>query len=516
MPLETSADAIATKRPFTGSEYLDSLCDGREVWIYGEQVRRVTAHPAFRNACRSIARLYDALHEPISKEVLTCSTDTGSGGFTHRCFRIPRSREDLMRQREAIVHWARLTYGWMGRTPDYKAGLMCTFGVHYNFYDRFADNARHWYERVQESVLFVNHALINPPVDRARKLEELKDLVLTIQKDTDAGIYVSGAKAIATSAALSHYGFITQGAGTDDSDLTAMFMAPMNAPGVKLFCRNSYERSAGILRKPFDYPLSSRFDENDAILVFDNVFIPWENVLVHRDVNKLKKSFPRFGFIAAFQFHSCTRLAVKLDFLVGLLVKAVRLTGVDEFRGTQVALGEVIAWRNLFWALSDAMACSPVRWAQGTVLPNVDAGGSYRILAGDAYRRIKQIIEKLLASALVCVPSSAHDFCNAEIEGYLRRYLRGSYGIDYKERTKIMKLLWDAIGTEFGSRHELYELNYSGSHEMVRLDLMHRTKNSGALDEFIALAESCMDDYDENGWRDSSWINSALPDCGGN
>jgi 4-hydroxyphenylacetate 3-monooxygenase len=87
----------------------------------------------------------------------------------------------------------------------------------------------------------------------------------------------------------------------------------------------------------FDYPLSSRFDENDAILVFDNVFIPWENVLVHRDVNKFKKSFPRFGFIAAFQFHSRTRLAVKLDFLVGLLVKAVRVTGVDEFRGTQVA-----------------------------------------------------------------------------------------------------------------------------------------------------------------------------------
>jgi 4-hydroxyphenylacetate 3-monooxygenase len=133
-------------------------------------------------------------------------------------------------------------------------------------------------------------------------------------------------------------------------------------------------------------------------------------------------------------------LAVKLDFLVGLLVKAVRVTGVDEFRGTQVALGEVIAWRNLFWALSDAMACNPVRWAQGTVLPNVDAGGSYRVLAGDAYRRIKQIIEKLLASALVCVPSSAHDFCNAEIEGYLRRYLRGSYGIDYKERTNSQRL----------------------------------------------------------------------------
>ena len=126
--------AIGAKgRPFTGAEYLASLRDEREIYVYGERVDDVTAHPAFRNAARSIARLYDALHDPQQKDVLTCPTDTGSGGLTHKFFRVARSREDLLGQREAIAHWSRMTYGWMGRTPDYKASLMNTLGANHEF-----------------------------------------------------------------------------------------------------------------------------------------------------------------------------------------------------------------------------------------------------------------------------------------------------------------------------------------------------------------------------------------------
>src|SRR5438270_4393437 len=115
-------------RPFTGAEYLESLRDGREVYVYGERVQDVTTHPAFRNAARSIARLYDALHDAKTKELLTCETDTGSGGFTHRFFRAARSREDLITQRDAIARWARMSSGWLGRSPDYKASLRSTLG----------------------------------------------------------------------------------------------------------------------------------------------------------------------------------------------------------------------------------------------------------------------------------------------------------------------------------------------------------------------------------------------------
>jgi 4-hydroxyphenylacetate 3-monooxygenase len=134
-------------RPFTGAEFLESLRDRREVYIYGERVKDVTRHPAFRNAAVSMAKLYDALHDEPTKSVLTAPTDTGSGGYTHRFFKAARSREDLLGQRDAIAQWARLTYGWMGRSPDYKAAFLNTLGANAEFYGRFADNARAWHRR---------------------------------------------------------------------------------------------------------------------------------------------------------------------------------------------------------------------------------------------------------------------------------------------------------------------------------------------------------------------------------
>ena len=131
--------------PFTGKEFLESLRDGREVWIYGQRVSDVTTHPAFRNPARMLARLYDALHDPAQRDVLTCPTDTGGGGVTHRYFRAPTSAEDLVAARDAIAAWALITYGWMGRSPDYKAAFLATLGANPDFYAPYQDNARRWY-----------------------------------------------------------------------------------------------------------------------------------------------------------------------------------------------------------------------------------------------------------------------------------------------------------------------------------------------------------------------------------
>jgi 4-hydroxyphenylacetate 3-monooxygenase len=509
MSQQKPEDVIGAARPFTGKEYLESLRDGREIYIYGERVKDVTEHPAFRNSARSIARMYDAMHDPKQKDILTCPTDTGSGTFTHKFFRVANSREDLIGQRDAIAHWARMSYGWMGRTPDYKASLMNTLGANHAFYNQFSDNAKKWHVRAQNHVLFMNHAIVNPPVDRSKAADEVRDVFINIQKETDAGIVVSGAKVVATSAALTHYNFMGQNAAMpiNSTDLAVMFITPMNTPGVKLICRASYEMTASVMGTPFDYPLSSRFDENDAIFVFDNVLIPWENVLVHRDLDKIKTFYPQSGFLAGFQFQACTRLAVKFDFLVGIIAKALRAAGSDEFRGNQAMLGEIIAWRNLFWGLSDAMAMNPMPWVGNAVLPNAQTGSSYRVFAGDAYARTKEIVEKIVASSLIYLPSSTKDFGNPAIDAYLKRFVRGSNGIEYKERIKIMKLLWDAIGTEFGGRHELYERNYAGNHEDIRIHAMWNARGSGALDGMIALAEQCMTDYDENGWTNDTWLN---------
>jgi 4-hydroxyphenylacetate 3-monooxygenase len=134
-------------RPLTGDEYLESLRDGREIWIYGERVKDVTTHPAFRNSVRMVARLYDALHDPKTKDVITCETDTGSGGYTHAFFKASRNVEEMVGARNAIAAWQRIVYGWMGRSPDYKAAFLATLGANTDFYDPYQDNARAWYRQ---------------------------------------------------------------------------------------------------------------------------------------------------------------------------------------------------------------------------------------------------------------------------------------------------------------------------------------------------------------------------------
>jgi 4-hydroxyphenylacetate 3-monooxygenase len=492
------ASATPAARPLTGEEYIESLRDGREVFIYGDRVADVTTHPAFRNSVRVTARLYDSLHDPAKRDVLTAPTDTGNGGFTHPFFRTPRSAADLCKDRDAIAEWARMTYGWMGRSPDYKAAFLGTLGANSDFYAPFADNARRWYTESQEKVLYWNHAIINPPVDRDRPPDEVRDVFMHVEEERDDGLVVSGAKVVATGSAITHYNFIAHyGLPIKKREFALVAVVPMGVPGMKLICRQSYAASA---TSPFDYPLTSRFDENDTIFILDKVKIPWENVFIFGDPEKASTFFPGSGFLHRFTFHGVTRLAVKLDFIAGLLLKGVAATGVKDFRGIQSRVGEVIGWRNLFWALSDAMAARPDEWIDGAVLPHLDYGLAYRWFMTVGYPRVREIIMQDLGSALIYLPSHVDDFKSPEIRPYLDQYLRGSGGVAAVERVKLMKLIWDSIGTEFGGRHELYERNYSGNHESVRAELLFSAQQSGLTDAMTGFAEQCMAEYDLDGW----------------
>jgi aromatic ring hydroxylase len=251
---------------------------------------------------------------------------------------------------------------------------------------------------------------------------------------------------------------------------------------------------------PFDYPLSSRLDENDTILVLDKVLIPWENVFIYGDVGKVQLFTGHSGFIERFTFHGCTRVAVKLEFIAGLLAKALEVTGTGDFRGVQARLGEVLAWRNLFWGLSDAAARNPVPWRNGALLPNPQYGLAYRWFTQVGYPRIREIVLQDVASGLIYVNSGAEDFKNPDIRPYLDKYVRGSNGIGSVERAKVMKLLWDAVGTEFGGRHELYERNYAGNHENTRVELLFGQLAGGQVDEYKAFVDECLAEYDLDGW----------------
>jgi 4-hydroxyphenylacetate 3-monooxygenase len=278
----------------------------------------------------------------------------------------------------------------------------------------------------------------------------------------------------------------------------------MNAPGLKMISRQSYELQAATNGSPYDYPLSSRFDENDAVIVLDNVFIPWEDVLAYKNLDIANNFAADSGFVNRFTFHGCTRLAVKLDFMAGLLVKATEAAGTNAFRGVQAQIGEVIALRNMIWGLTTAMATDPEKGLNGVAIPNGSLSAAYRVLAPISWVKVKNIFEQVVAGGLIQLPSSAKDFLNPDIRPYLDKYYRGT-GIDAENRVKLLKMVWDTIGTEFGGRHELYEVNYAGNQDQIRLDAMLHAQKSGTLDYFKSFVDTALQDYDLHGWTNETW-----------
>ena len=357
-------------------------------------------------------------------------------------------------------------------------------------------------------MLFWNYVVINPPVDRNRPSDEVDDVFVHVEEERDDGLIVSGAKVVATGSALTHFNFIAHyGLPVRKKEYALVATFPMDSPGLKLICRQSYEMASQRMGSPFDQPLSSRLDENDTIFVLDRVKIPWENVFIYGDTAKAGTFLTSSGFTHRLTFHGVTRLGVKLDFLAGLLLKGLEVTGTKDFRGVQTRVGEVLAWRNLFWGLSDAMARTPNDWHHGAVLPNLDYGMAYRWFMTLGYPRVREIIMQDLSSALIYLNSHARDFQEPELRPYLDRFMRGSNGYDAVSRAKLMKLIWDSVGTEFAGRHELYERNYSGNHENVRIELLLAQTASGQVDNYRGFAEECMSEYDLDGWTAPDLVN---------
>ncbi|MGW1197821.1 4-hydroxyphenylacetate 3-hydroxylase family protein [Streptomyces sp. NPDC002536] len=494
----------ATNDLMTGDAYLESLRDGRQVYLNGERVKDVTTHPAFRNSALSVARLYDALHDPATADVLT-GVDADTGIRTHKFFKPSRSAAELVEAREAIATWARMGYGFLGRTPEYKASFMAGLGVNADYYGPYADNATAWYREFASKALYLNHVIINPPIDRKQPIHDMEDVFVHAVRETDAGVVVSGAKMLATGSAITNAGFVAPVGSAalvpgKAEAFALVFFVRMDNPGVKLVCRTPYGQG-----DPFDYPLSSRFDENDAVLLLDEALIPWEDVLVHRDIPRATGFYATSGFPNLYNFQSGTRLSVKLELMAGLLSRGTKANGTDEFRGVQAAVGELITMRDMVWALTSAMAHDPEPGSGGTVVPRLEHASAMRMYNAQVWERVHELFETTLGGAPLAVPSSGRDLANPELRPLIDRFYRGSDS-SAEDRIKLLKLVWDAIGTEFGGRHELYERNYSGNGEQIRLDALRWATRRGSLARYEAMVQDCLDDYDIDGWRRGPWL----------
>ena len=494
---------------FTGETYLESLRDGRNVYLNGEKVADVTRHPAFRNCALSVARMYDALHDPATRDMMTGTDEDGT--VTHKFFKPAKSSQDLIEAREAIRHWQRLSFGFLGRTPEYKASFMAGLAVNADYYGPYAQNAVAWYRSFTRQALYLNHVIINPPIDRKRPIHEMGNEFIHVVRDNDKGIIVSGAKMLATGSAITHASFVAPVASavleTGKAEAFAVvFFVRMDNPKLRLICRKPFGQGT-----PFDHPLSSRFDENDAVLILDEALIPWEDVLVYRDIERSTGFYAKSGFPNLYNFQSAIRFSTKLEFMAGLLSRLVRANGTDAFRGVQAGVGELITMRDMIWAITTAMAFDPEPATGGTVVPRLEYASAIRVYNAQNWQRVHELFETHLGGSPIVVPSSSADLNNPELRQLIDTYYHGA-DCSALERIQMLKLAWDAIGSDFGGRDELYERNFSGNAEQVRLDALKWATRRGSLQRYESFVQECLDDYDTQGWLRGPW-SEARPAC---
>src|SRR5215475_3507840 len=265
----------------TGADYLQSLNDGRQVFVGGERVGDVVAHPAFREAARSIARLFDFAATPDMRARMTFASPT-TGQPVLRAYQIPASHADLRARRLASETWAEATFGLMGRTLDHVAGFLCGFAAAPHVFAaggaRFADNLTAFYAQARDRHLYLSYAIVPPQIDRSKPAHRQSDptLYAGVVKERDDGIVIAGAQQVATGVVLSDWIHLSciHPLQPGDENYANCLAVPINAPGLKLIPRRPFALRAD---NSFDYPLSSRFDESDSYVIFDNVFVPWEH-----------------------------------------------------------------------------------------------------------------------------------------------------------------------------------------------------------------------------------------------
>jgi 4-hydroxyphenylacetate 3-monooxygenase len=449
----------------TGQRHLESLRDGRDVSIYGQRVPDVTVHPAFRNSVASAAALYDFQVEPANLEKMTfVSPDTGDR--VSRCWQLPASYRELVERREALTAWAETHFGFLGRSPDHVAS--CISGMYmgvseFEAYDRKRARAlREYYRYARDNDLYLTYVIINPQSDRSKPAREQTDDCLAarlVDRSSD-GITVKGAKMLGTSAIMANEVFVTsiQPLQSGDEPYALSFVVPMNAKGLKILSRKSYEFAAGSI---FDNPLASRFDENDAVLYFDEVRVPWERVFIAGDTAMCQKQFHSTP-AHVYQNYQCQiRLMVKLRFLAGLGKRIAEANGIETFPQVRETLGQLAAEAAMVEALVYAMEVKGCPWGRYFV-PDRHTLYAAQVLTQQLYPRVIERLRGLGGGSLIMLPSGVEDLSNPELADYSLK-AQGSTALAPRERVKFFKLAWDAIGSEFASRHTQYEMFYSGA-----------------------------------------------------
>lgn len=454
-----------------GDRHIRSLRDGRTVHLDGKVAGDVTLHPAFRNAVRSAAALYDMQALPENVERMTFTSPT-SGGQVGRAWQIPRNHREMVERRQALVAWARMHGGFMGRSPDHVASALTG---QYMGLERFraanprlAANFAAYYEQARDADHYLSYVIINPQLDRSKATgdQAFDDVIMRVVDEDSSGITVRGAKMMGTGTIMSNELFVAnlQPLRKGEEDYAVSFAIPMGTKGLKILSRKSYEAHA---ISGFDNPLASRFDENDALVWFEDVHVPWERVFVHRDTDMARDQFHGTPGHIFQNYQAQIRLMVKLKFLVGVARRLTDTLGTTSLPPVQSILGKLASDAAAVEALVAGMEAAGEEAGGGAWLPNRHMLYAAQVFTQELYPRFIDMIRELAGGSLIMLPSSAADYSDPVLAATIDR-IQQSGACTPRQRVRFLKLAWDTLGSEFASRHLQYEMFYAGAQFVTR------------------------------------------------
>ena len=480
----------------TGSQFLDGLRKTkREIWVDGEKIEDVTSHPKLRGGAASLAAIFDRQHAHAADCLFT---HPDSGQPTNVSHMIPRSRDELRHRHAGLVRLSEGSMGIMGRTPDYMNMKFAAFASAPRVWagadgrnERGAQNLVNFQRYLADGDISLTHTIIQPTTDKRTDGKVLGNKV-TVRKvgETSEGIIVRGARVLATLAPYADEQTVYPGqpipAGANE--YAVAFAIPLDTPGLKFLCRDSVSASDA---DPFDKPLSSRFDEQDAFCIFDDVLVPWDRVFIDGDV-EIYNSMRQTGYAINMTTQSTIRALTKLEFAYGLATRMAELIG-DYSPATTEMLGEMACYVRMTANALELSLEQAWQREDGVWFPDGAALEPMRAMLAVWMPRVAEIVTLIGSHNLLTTPSRAQ-LDDPKLRPLIDEMLHGADGATADERAAVFRLAWDFVGSSLGGRGFLYERFYLTSaarnKQMLHSRFFDRTRSKSLLNDMLSRANA--------------------------
>jgi len=455
-----------------GKGFLDRInALENEIWLDGDKVEgKISEHPTFKGLLQTKAALYDMQYDTELKNEMTyLSPKTGNSiGLSYLQ---PKTKEDLIKRRKMMTNWAKHTGGILGRSPDYLNTVLMSFASSADYLkgkeNCFSDNLKAFYELAREQDLSFTHTFISPQVNRSEVYWETNDepIAAKIIEENENGIVVKGARLLATQGGLTDELLVfSVGKFFFNADQAFAFSIPSNTKGLKFICRDSFIGG----ESPFDHPLSSRYEEMDSIVVFDNVLVPWERVFYYNNPEVAENFIKQSPFQNFAKHQVLTRQIVKTEFILGIAELIVETINISEYQHIQEKMSEIIIGLETMRALLEKSENHAQLDEYGYMRPDLAPLKVAGTIFPKIYPRFCEIIQLMGASGIITLPTEKA--FHSEIRPDLDQYLQGATKTA-EERVKIFRLAWDLTMSAFGTRQTQYERYFFGDPVRLASDL---------------------------------------------